>query len=251
MPLDPKQGEREYYARIGADGIRHSLTKPFGDEFCAQYLAQLTALFSLLRPPPARIVDFGCGTGWLSLVLAQRSYDVLGVDISEDAIRAATAAAHERLLTNAQFVAHDYESFDRREQFDYGVFFDALHHAESEVAALRCAYAALKPGGCLITFEPGRGHHATAASQRAIQEFHVHEKDMPTAHIVRTGRAVGFRQHLVLPHPHKLNRVIYHAGYFPAATRRELIGHRIDSLYRAFKHLLRWEPEPGIVILQK
>ena len=48
MTADPKQGEREYFARIGAAGIAHSLAKPYADDNCAQYLAVMTALFGLL-----------------------------------------------------------------------------------------------------------------------------------------------------------------------------------------------------------
>ena len=248
---DPKQGEREYFARIGPEGIRHSLTKPFGDEFCTQYLAQLTALFGLIAPPTARIANFGCGTGWLSLVLAQRGYEVQGVDISEDAIRAAQAAAQERGLPNANFVAHDYESFDGREQFDYCVFFDALHHAESELNALRCAHAALKPGGCAITFEPGSGHSRAESSLRAVEQFHVHEKDMPPSHIVKVARVAGFRRHLVLPHPYQLNRRVYRRAYHRATSPADLQGRRWLGVLRSVWQLLRWRSDPGLVVLWK
>src|SRR5512140_2901246 len=98
MPSDPKQGERDYYAQLGPAGLAHSLGKPFSDDCCPQYLAALTALFSLMAPPPRRIVEFGCGTGWLALFLAQRGYTVLGVDISADAIRHAREAARARGL---------------------------------------------------------------------------------------------------------------------------------------------------------
>ena len=91
VPLDPKQGEREYFARIGAAGIEHSTRKPFGDEFCAVNLSNLDALFHLLEQPPARLIEFGCGVGWLALLLAQRGYQVTGLDISPEAIAAAQA----------------------------------------------------------------------------------------------------------------------------------------------------------------
>ncbi len=137
MSPDPKQGERDYYAHLGPGGIEHSLHKPFSDDQCGQYLAAMTALFRVMEPPPRRIVEFGCGTGWLSLTFAQRGYDVLGVDIADDAVRHARAAAQARGLERAQFLACDYESFDGGAGYDYAVFHDALHHAESELAALR------------------------------------------------------------------------------------------------------------------
>ena len=96
---------------FGVEGITHSLGKPFSDDYCAQYLAAMTALFSLLPPPPASIVEFGCGTGWLSLYLARRGYEVLGVDISEDAVASARRAAETQNLGGIKFVASDYEEF--------------------------------------------------------------------------------------------------------------------------------------------
>ncbi len=82
----------------------------------------MTALFGLMAPPPRRIIEFGCGTGWLSLVLAQRGYDVVGVDISADAIRHAEAARVERRQERARFVAADYETFATPAPSDYALF---------------------------------------------------------------------------------------------------------------------------------
>lgn len=252
MPYDPKQGERDYYARIGAEGIRHSLAKPFVDDDCRQYLAQMTALFSLLKPPPGRIVDFGCGTGWLALHLAERGYDVLGIDISADAIRHAQAAAAASHLPSAAFTAADYETFVHDgEPFDYVIFFDSLHHAESEVDALRCAHLALKPGGCVIALEPGSGHSRAASSVRAVEQYQVHEKDMPPARIVRAARAAGFQRHMVLPHPYQLNRHVYRRTYHRAESPGELRSQRLLGVLRSIWQLLRWRADPGLVILWK
>jgi SAM-dependent methyltransferase len=252
MSTDPKQGERDYYARIGAEGIAHSLAKPFGDDHAAQYLAELTALFSVMTPPPARVVEFGCGTGWLAVALAQRGYDVLGVDISADAVRHARDDAARRGVPQVRFETADYETFDAgAEPFDYALFHDSLHHAESELAALQCAYAALRPGGCVITFEPGSGHSRAAGSVHAVQEFHVHEKDMPPRHIVAVARQAGFRRHLVLPHPHQFNRLLYRRAYQRATSPTDLRGRRWLSVLRSLAHLLRWRTDPGMVLLWK
>jgi SAM-dependent methyltransferase len=40
------------------------------------------ALRRLLPPPPARVLDVGAGTGFLSLVLARQGYDVTALDLS-------------------------------------------------------------------------------------------------------------------------------------------------------------------------
>jgi SAM-dependent methyltransferase len=50
-------------------------------------------LASLLPPAPARVADLGCGTGTLSLLLAEQGYAVDGLDFSSEMVRRATAKA--------------------------------------------------------------------------------------------------------------------------------------------------------------
>lgn len=250
MSPDPKHGEREYYARLGPEGIRHALGKPFSDDCAPQYFAAATAVFSLLAPPPRRVVEFGCGTGWLALFLARRGYEVTGVDISEDAVRLARESAAAQRVAGATFIAADYESYAGGEKFDYAIFHDSLHHAESELAALRCAHAALADGGCVLTLEPGSAHADAASSRDAVAEFQVHEKSMPPAHIVAVARQAGFRRHLVLPHPYQHNRLLYRRAYH-AASVGDLFGRSLLSRLRLLAQLLRPRQDPGLVLLWK
>src|SRR5438045_590951 len=87
----PRSGELTYYERIGERGREHAVAKPFSDDDCGLYLLRAGALFSLLPPPPARILDCGCGTGWLAYFLARRGYDIVATDVSPDAIALATS----------------------------------------------------------------------------------------------------------------------------------------------------------------
>lgn len=247
---DPKQGERDYYARIGPVGIAHSRRKPFVEEQCAFYFANFSALLCLLPPSPQRILDFGCGTGWLSLLVAQAGHEVTGVDIAPEAIAAAREDAAARGLTRARFEVGDYESFSPAAPFDFVLFYDALHHAESELDALRAAHAALRPGGAVITCEPGTGHADASASRDAVHTFGVHEKDMPPSHIVATGRAAGFTRHLVLPRPFDVSRTFFRPAYHRAATQSELFGRRLLGFLRFLPRAWRVRDQ-GIVLLWK
>ncbi|BBZ64862.1 hypothetical protein MINS_02910 [Mycolicibacterium insubricum] len=57
------------------------------------------------------VLDAGCGHAELGLALAARGHDVVGIDLSPTAVAAATAAAAERGLPNATFVADDITAF--------------------------------------------------------------------------------------------------------------------------------------------
>ena len=106
--IDPmaKQDEALYLTRIGPDGYQHAKGKPWSDANCDRYLIQFGAILSLLPPPPARLLDMGCGTGWISIFFAKRGFDVCGVYISENMNR----AAKEAQASNLGFLAADYEA---------------------------------------------------------------------------------------------------------------------------------------------
>ena len=77
----PKQGEVNYVERIGESGRSHIAGKPISDENCGGLLTDMGCLITLLPSPPARILDLGVGSGWTSMFLGRRGYDVVGQDI--------------------------------------------------------------------------------------------------------------------------------------------------------------------------
>jgi ubiquinone/menaquinone biosynthesis C-methylase UbiE len=262
-----KSGEIAYLNNLGEAGVWHSVHKPFSDSNCADYLAQFGAILNLLPPPPARLLDLGCGTGWTSLFFARRGYQVVGVDISPDMIRHAGDCGIEAGLDNLDFVVGDYEELDFAGEFDAAVFYDSLHHAVDEEAALRAAYRALKPGGICVTSEPGEGHHESVAAREAVLRFNVTEKDMPPHHIIALGRRVGFRGFHVYPHAIYVHSYLYRQGanVVPTPCRKgwsfrvrrlfsgSLLQARTVSILRLLKFLVqaRTLRSAGIVVLQK
>lgn len=248
-----KLGEINYLRNLSDAGRRHALNKPFSDANCSKYLVELGAMFTLLPPPPLRLLDIGCGTGWTSRFFARRGYDTLGIDICPDMIDAARELSERDGLERVRFEVADYETMETRGDFDIAVFYDSLHHAVDEEAALRMACEALKPGGLCITSEPGRGHAQSAKSQSAIDRFGVTEKDMPPEKIMALGRQVGFRTFQVFPHAFDMNQ----ATYVPAGRLLRLIPRWLGPI----RKLAAWcmlnrvyllaPRRSGIVVLKK
>src|SRR5262249_55013037 len=163
----------DYLRNLGEEGIRHARNKPFSDAACAEFLLQFGGVLALLPPPPARVLDAGCGTGWTSRFLARRGYDGVGLDISPDMVLQADQARAEEGLDNVRFVVGDYEAVPFAGEFDAALFYDALHHAEDEDAAVRMVHRALRPGGVCVASEPGHGHASSQVARQAVEQHGV------------------------------------------------------------------------------
>lgn len=211
-----KAGEKTYFKKIGPGGVSFTLGKPFSDPVnVGSLLSDIASVFTLLPPPPARILDLGCGSGWTSSFYAKVGYDVVGVDISPDAVRA--AKQHFKNTPNLSFKAGDYDELKFTEEFDAVIFFDSLHHAEDELVALRAAYSALKPNGLLIACEPGVGHSKTQNSIDAVAKYGVNERDMPPKLLRPQLKKAGFNTIKTFAYPATTHRALY-------AQRSGLVG---------------------------
>jgi len=73
---------------------------------------------------PKTILDYGCGGGWLSVLLSRWGFDVVGIDLSAHLVRNAKLAC-----PRADFVVCDGEKLPFRDAvFDYVIEISVLHH---------------------------------------------------------------------------------------------------------------------------
>jgi len=234
-----KLGEINYLRNLGDYVLRHAGKKPFCDDDCPKYLTLIGTVMSLLPPPPARLLDLGCGPGWTSVFFAKRGYEVVGVDIAADMIALANQARERECLENLHFVEADYEDLTFQNEFDCVVFYDSLHHAVDEETALRRACQALKPEGMLVTSEPGEGHQDSPGALEA-RKYDITEKDMPPDKIIGMARRLGFGQFRVFPHSYDLLHLFEHVFYSHQKPARP--EHRLENAgfwKRLFHGLLR------------
>lgn len=121
---------------------------PYPLEYCYHLLGDVRG---------QRIVDFGCGSGANSILLAGRGASVWGVDISADLIRLAERrmAVHGR-AGEAQFIvgsAHDLPFPDGSVDVLFGIAI--LHHLDLQLVS-REVHRVLRIGGRAIFQEPVR-----------------------------------------------------------------------------------------------
>jgi 2-polyprenyl-3-methyl-5-hydroxy-6-metoxy-1,4-benzoquinol methylase len=103
-----------------------------------------------------RILDAGCGDGWLSIILAKRGALIQGFDISPSAIRYAEerAAAHDVSDRCTFRTASAYELPYGDAEFDGVIGSAILHHLGDKVRFAEELRRVMKPGAVAVFQEP-------------------------------------------------------------------------------------------------
>ncbi|WP_207866040.1 class I SAM-dependent methyltransferase [Pseudomonas sp. 58(2021)] len=105
-------------------------------------------LLALMGRQPERVLDLGCGEGWLLRALAERGIEVVGVDGDATLVEAAQAAgsspvhvaSYEDLAEAKVDIGHDYDLICAN--------FSLLH--QNIIPLLAALNALLVPGGALV-----------------------------------------------------------------------------------------------------
>src|ERR1700678_3468685 len=121
----------------------------------ARFVALLAgSLVEALQPKAGeRILDLGCGDGFLTQRIAESGATMVGVDSSPQMI----AAAKERGV-DARYASGEALPFDQ--EFDAVFSNAALHWMRDQDAVLEGVYRALKPGGRFVAECGGQGNIA-------------------------------------------------------------------------------------------
>src|SRR5689334_19917192 len=176
--IDYKQAARDYLSNIPEERRHHLRTKPFYnlankparyknegmDEGTHRHFCDFANIaVTLALPPGSRILDVGCGSGWLSEYFARLGYVVKGIDISSDLIEMARERVarvpygvdHETPL-QCTFEVHDVEAGPLPEKFDAIICYDSLHHFEDENSVMGNLAKMVNVGGTLFILEGDR-----------------------------------------------------------------------------------------------
>jgi SAM-dependent methyltransferase len=178
-----------------------------------------------------RVLDFGCGTGANSALLARRGAHVLGVDISHDLLRIANERLRQNELHGA-FVAasaHELPVEDNSCDIVFGIAI--LHHLDLAKVSHE-VYRVLKPGGRAIFQEPVRNSRLITAARRMFpakgDDISPYERPLTDSEVAAF--ADPFRSFSSRPFSLPHVRLAEHFG---------MRGKRKDILYRIDGALLR------------
>ena len=146
----------------------------------------------------ARILDVGCGRGVVLGALAERSFEIHGLEISAEAVRGVDPRAEIRIAASLAEAEYEEKSFDQI------IIWHVLEHLSDPVGTLREAHRILRPGGRLIVAVPNAS--SLQARWAGADWFHL---DLPRhlyhfpietlrALLTRSGFQVGSTHHFSL-----------------------------------------------------
>jgi ubiquinone/menaquinone biosynthesis C-methylase UbiE len=103
--------------------------------------------------PGQSLLDLACGTGAMTLLLAQAGYRVMGMDLSPEMLKIAKQKAAEQ-KQEMEFFQGDLRTFKTGSNYNViTCFFDSVNYlltAEEVAACFSSAHRALEPGGVFV-----------------------------------------------------------------------------------------------------
>ena len=172
-------------------------------------------LLALVEPRAAmRVVDLGCGTGDLTLVLHQKlaARETLGLDSSAVMLAKAPSAPGLR------FEPGDIDEFAPEAAFDLVFSNAALHWVSDHPALLGRLRRAVAPGGQIAVQMPmtdGHPSHQTAFELARTPEFR--------------RKLRGFDRRAPLLDPDRYSAWLYRLGFVRQHVRVQVYTHLLDS----------------------
>ena len=112
------------------------------------------ALPSFKRCNVKSVLDLGCGAGRHCVYLAKNGFDVVGVDVSESALRMANEWVRKERLTNVSFIRATMTNLPfSGSRFDAVISVSVIHHAIKKdiVKTIDEVYRVLKKSGLFLT----------------------------------------------------------------------------------------------------
>lgn len=145
----------------------------------------LLRLFERFVGRSGRILEVGCGTGFVLSGLATRfpDYDLTGAEAFVEGLKFAQGR-----VPSARFLQMDATEMPFRDDFDAIGFFDVLEHIPDDEKALVSAHEALRPDGVLIVTVP---QHDWLWS--SYDDASDHKRRYSRKELVEKVRSAGFR----------------------------------------------------------
>ncbi len=176
--------EEEFYDVVGEQLLRRrDLAVDEPARFLAGSMDAFDYILKCVGPVQGkRILDYGCGSGWLSVYLAKQGAEVEGFDISGKLVEMAAIRASANGVADAcNFRKMAAEKLEYPDQcFDLVVGISILHHVELQSAAHHLKRV-MRQGALAVFIEPlGENPVLNCARDKVFNVHHGLKKDKRT-----------------------------------------------------------------------
>lgn len=146
-------------------------------EFHDQFEVILDAIRDHCSAERPRVLEVGCGPGYLSLELARNGLEVVGLDLSPRCIDVSRSVAAEDPWISEraplEYIVGDFLTSPdlSAESFDSVVFLGSLHHFPDQAGVARRVRELVGARGLIVVYEPARDRvsRGTAAFQELLE----------------------------------------------------------------------------------
>lgn len=192
MSKEYKVGDLVYDANI-YDGLNTSLTDL---EFFKGWLP---------KNKNSKVLELCCGTGRLTIPIAEEGYQVTGIDITKSMLDRAKEKAQKANL-DISFIEADITKLELKEQFDAVLIpFNSIHHlykTEDLIKVFNNVRSLLKKGGVFIfdCYNPNISYIADCERKPQVIANYTTED----------GRDIKIEQHMKYESDSQINRIEWH-----------------------------------------
>jgi len=121
----------------------------------ADHMYTLPAILKLIPRGKMKILDTGCGNGFIASRLSELGHEVCGIDVSRDGIEI-SRKAYQNIRFEVFSVYDDLRSIV--EEVDVVLSAEVIEHLYYPKSFLKNIYSSIRPGGCLIITTPYHGY---------------------------------------------------------------------------------------------
>lgn len=225
------------HASNADDHFRENIDRFSSDDLIDEYSERATSgLFPEERKAIDRhftashgtVLDVGCGAGRTTKPLAEMGFDVVGIDLSEEMIRAARAIFPELDFRVSDATALEYPS----DEFDYVLFshngIDYIHPESKRRQALEELRRVLRPDGILVfsTHNSWYRFPALVSDHEFLRTFYLAERNrdrLLDQYKIDVGEA---NLYTYMSNPIRQRKQLRAAGFTPI----EVVGKRTGPL---------------------
>jgi 2-polyprenyl-6-hydroxyphenyl methylase / 3-demethylubiquinone-9 3-methyltransferase len=159
--------------RLSDEQLRAIYDQGYVDQYDPHAVQRMRRMLPFFELSGSEVVaDFGCGNGVLLELIAPRVRDYVGVDFSEEFIRAAERRRDARSIGKGTFQCADLVEFGESHpsQFDAAFALDFSEHIYDDqfVRIFRAIHRALKPDGSLYLHTPNRDYFMERLRERGV-----------------------------------------------------------------------------------